>query len=166
MPFPRRTFLALLSALALGAPALADEPLEITWDDLVPNEGGVLYQSLRSLGVVEHGEMSNVFDQEAAAAVTTEFNGKTVRLPGYVVPLDYDGTGTKAFLLVPYVGACIHVPPPPPNQIVFVTTETPYEIAGMFEPVWVTGIFGTSAAETQLAEVGYAISADRIEPYE
>ena len=51
------------------------------------------------------------------------------------------------------------------NQIVFVTTETPYELSDMFEPVIVTGMFGASAAETQLADVGYSLSADVVEPY-
>ncbi|CAN0590062.1 unnamed protein product, partial [Ectocarpus sp. 12 AP-2014] len=65
----------------------------------------------------------------------------------------------------PYVGACIHVPPPPPNQLVLVTTDRPYENDGLFEPVVVTGMFGTAHTSTQLAEIGYALSADRIEPY-
>ena len=75
------------------------------------------------------------------------------------------GTAMTTALLVPYVGACIHVPPPPPNQLVLVSTNMPYESKGLFEPVNVTGVFGTSAAETQLAQVGYALSADLIEPY-
>lgn len=166
----RRRLLAGLGALAL-APAWpgtlrAEETLDLNWDDLIPALGqGDSYRRLSELGVVRHGEMSSGFEQETAAEVTRAYDGKRVRLPGFVVPLDYDGTGTTAFLLVPFVGACIHVPPPPPNQIVFVTTGTPYELADMFEPVIVTGMFGASAAETQLADVGYSISADRVEPY-
>ena len=71
-----------------------------------------------------------------------------------------------AFILVSYVGACIHVPPPPRIQLAFVTTETPYEFDGLFEAVSVNGVFGTDPTSTRLAEVGYALSADRIEPYE
>jgi hypothetical protein len=160
----RRMALGLLAAAA-ATPAAAGA-LELSWPDLVPERGGVAYQQLRELGVVEHGEMSTPFDQQAAAAVTSEYDGRRVRLPGFVVPLDYEGTGTTAFLLVPYVGACIHVPPPPPNQIVYVTAAEPYEVDGLFEPVWVEGEFGAAAAETQLAEVGYSLKADRVEPYE
>jgi hypothetical protein len=87
-------------------------------------------------------------------------------MSGFVVPIDYSGTGVTAFLLVPYVGACVHVPPPPANQLVLVSTETPYESKGLFEPVTVTGMFGTASVATQLADVGYALSADAIEPYE
>ncbi len=82
------------------------------------------------------------------------------------MPLDYSGTGLTAFMLVPYVGACIHVPPPPANQLVFVTTEKPFEQGSMFDAVTITGMFGTVSIATHLAEVGYALSADRIAPYE
>jgi hypothetical protein len=100
-----------------------------------------------------------------STGVVTDYNGKTVRLAGFVIPLDYEGTGITAFMLVPYIGACIHVPPPPANQLVFVTTEEPYEDGGLYEPVTVTGMFGTASTKTQLADVGYALSADKIEPY-
>ncbi len=68
-----------------------------------------------------------------------------------------------AFILVPFVGACVHVPPPPANQLVFVTTEVPYESSGLFEPVNVTGMFGKASTSTQLADIAYALSADHIE---
>jgi hypothetical protein len=71
-----------------------------------------------------------------------------------------------AFILVPYVGACIHVPPPPANQLVFVTSEEPYESQGLFEAVWVTGLFSTGTTDTALAEIGYAMAAQEIESYE
>ena len=55
--------------------------------------------------------------------VVAELNGKRVRIGGYVVPLDFEATTIKEFLLVPFVGACIHVPPPPANQIVYVKAD-------------------------------------------
>ena len=68
-------------------------------------------------------------------------------------------------MLVPYVGACIHVPPPPANQLVLVTTETPYEVDGLFSAVTVTGMFGTASTSTQLADIGYALSAEDIRAF-
>ena len=68
-------------------------------------------------------------------------------------------------MLVPYVGACVHVPPPPANQLVFVTSARPYESQGLFEPVTVTGKLTTAAPRTQLADVGYALTANRVEAY-
>lgn len=166
----RRSCLAwgLASALALGlsaAPVRA-EVIELEWSDLVPKDAGLAYEALKGIGVIEHGEMSTPFDQEAAGKVTTAYDGKRVRLPGYVVPLDFEGTKVTTFILVPYVGACIHVPPPPANQLVLVTAQTPFESEGLFDPIWVEGPFSTAASETQLAEIGYSLTAERVEPYE
>ena len=86
-------------------------------------------------------------------------------MPGFVVPLNYGGVGVTSLLLVPYVGACMHVPPPPPNQLVLVTTNSPYEVGGMFDPVWATGIFGSGNTSTELADVGYFISKGTLAPY-
>ncbi len=143
-----------------------DDVTELSWEDLIPDgDGGVLLKSLRSMGVIEHGQLSTGFEQPEAHAVTDAYDGMTVRLPGYIIPLDFEATGVTTFILAPFVGACIHVPPPPANQLVLVTTEVPYEYDGFFDPVYVTGMFGTIAAGTELAVIGYAMSADRIEPY-
>ena len=68
-----------------------------------------------------------------------ELDGQLVRMPGYALPLEHKGLGVTDLLLVPYVGACIHVPPPPPNQIIYVTLKDPYKLRGLYEPVWITG---------------------------
>ncbi|MEO1687560.1 MAG: DUF3299 domain-containing protein [Pseudomonadota bacterium] len=162
----RRALLAAAAALA-ALPAWAREAIEIGWADLVPpGEGGLAMRTLRSMGIISHGELNTPWTQQTEAQLTDAYDGKRVRLPGFIVPIEFDGTGVTAFLLVPYVGACIHVPPPPPNQLVFVTmANEPYQSSGLFEAVWVTGLFGAAAAETTLAEVGYALEADAIEPY-
>ena len=95
--------------------------------------------------------------------VVAELNGKRVRIGGYVVSLDFDATKVKEFLLVPFVGACIHVPPPPANQIVYVKSAEGFEVTGQFEPVWITGTLKVTSAFTGLAEAGYSLEADRVE---
>jgi hypothetical protein len=80
------------------------------------------------------------------------------------VPLDFDATEIKEFLLVPYVGACIHVPPPPPNQLVYVKTAKGFRIKSMFEPVYVTGKMTTTVAFTGLADAGYTLEAETVSP--
>jgi hypothetical protein len=97
-------------------------------------------------------------------AVVTGLDGKRVNIGGYVVPLDFDATEIKEFLLVPYVGACIHVPPPPPNQIVYVKTAKGFRIKSMFEPVYVTGKMTTTVAFTGLADAGYTLEAETVSP--
>jgi hypothetical protein len=99
----------------------------------------------------------------APPAVVTELDGKRVRIGGYVVPLDFEATSIKEFLLVPFVGACIHVPPPPANQIIYVKAEGGFDVTGSFDPVTVTGTIRTVTAFTGLADAGYSIEADAVE---
>ena len=83
-------------------------------------------------------------------------------LGGYVVPLDFESTRVTEFLLVPFVGACIHVPPPPANQIVYVTSAEGFEVSGLFEPVTVVGTLRTSQASTGIADAGYSLDAESV----
>ena len=109
----------------------------------------------------------------AAKAVNAELDGKLVRLPGYLLPLEFSGKQVTEFLLVPWVGACIHTPPPPPNQIVHVKADKPFEVKGMFDAVWVTGRMAASTAKKSVhivdgaadVDVGYAIKASQVEAY-
>lgn len=158
---------SLAAALAQPAVASAKEDfIDLDWNDLIPPGHENIKQTLQGMGIIPHDEMSTLrSEQPASSGVRTDYNGEIVRIPGYIVPLDTSGAAVTAFILVPYVGACIHVPPPPSNQLVFVTTGTPYESSGLFEAVNVTGMFGTASTNTQLADIGYALSADNIEPF-
>lgn len=161
----RRDLIAgVLCAGLLPRVVLAEGVIDLNWGDLVPEDSPIIPDILR--GLIEHDNAPLASQQPASTGVRTDWNGKTVRLPGYIVPIDYESTGVTAFILVPYVGACVHVPPPPANQLVFVTTSEPYESSGLFEAVNVTGMFGTSSTSTQLADIGYALSADKIQPFE
>ena len=110
---------------------------------------------------------------ERGRAVNSEIDGKLVRMPGYLLPLDFSGKQVSEFLLVPWVGACIHTPPPPPNQIVHVKPEKPVEMFGVYAPVWVTGKMSTGALTKTLSlidgasdiNVGYSLKASTVEPY-
>ena len=161
----RRRVLSAIALATLGPSlARADEVIDLEWEDLLPDGVDVPVQNW-FLGEIHDSINDLMGRQPASAGVRGDWNGKIVRMPGFIVPIDYSGTGVTAFILVPYVGACVHVPPPPANQLVFVTTETPYESDGLFEAVNVTGMFGVSSIRTQIAEVGYALSADKIEPF-
>lgn len=160
----RRTFLSALGAwAAMPHAAFAEDYIDLEWTDLIPEGQPVVPPALQSLLNHDGPDMSR--QQPPSNGARTDWNGEIVRLPGFIVPIDHEGTGVTAFILVPFVGACVHVPPPPANQLVFVTTEKPYESSGMFEAVNVIGMFGTVATSTQLADIAYALSADRIEPF-
>jgi len=107
--------------------------------------------------------------------VNENLNGKSIRIPGYLLPLEFDGDKVTEFFLVPYVGACIHTPPPPPNQIVHVKTEDAYTTdGGLYTPVWVNGLMKTEQSQSSLNLVdgssdipsSYALEAISVEPYE
>jgi hypothetical protein len=153
---------ALLPGLPLGARIAARE---ITWDDLIPE--GVPYSMI--IGQGSYDEANDIwlpeFDENANRFVEA-LNGEMIRMPGYMLPLDTGGDGVREFILTPYVGACVHVPPPPPNQLVFVETETPWPAQAMFEAIWVTGTIRVSPLSTNLAEIGYSLTAELIEPFE
>jgi len=112
--------------------------------------------------------------QKLASAVNPALDGKTVKLPGYVLPIEFNGKQVTEFLLVPWVGACIHTPPPPPNQIVHVKTDKPLEINGAFDAVWVTGKMTAGATRqavfitdgTTEIDVGYSLRASQVERYQ
>jgi hypothetical protein len=102
-----------------------------------------------------------------------ELEGQLVKMPGYALPLEFAGKGVTEFLLVPYLGACIHTPPPPPNQMVFVRLENAFTLEDIYTPVIITGrlkIAGTTKTlsyvdgETDVAS-GYTLDATAIEIY-
>lgn len=182
----RPGLLACAAALAFGAAASlatvrAAEPRALKWTDLVPPAPAKPLKPFFNKGPVDIGSvphdgspapapreegawMSGPARQNAAPApVVAALDGERVQLGGYVVPLDFQATKVKEFLLVPFVGACIHVPPPPANQIVYVTTEQGFEVKGSFDPVYVTGKMSVSATFTGLAEAGYSITAEKVE---
>ncbi|MEM7462824.1 MAG: DUF3299 domain-containing protein [Pseudomonadota bacterium] len=158
------TIMVLLVAM-ITRPFAVEIPTELSWADLIPESAREM-QPISPTGTVLHGQLTTPVPDISAAKVTREYNGQTIRIPGFIVPLEFTGSKVTEFLLVPYIGACIHVPPPPANQLIFVTSENPHELKGLFEPVYVTGMFGAAASTTELAEVGYEITAANIEPYE
>jgi hypothetical protein len=113
--------------------------------------------------------------QMRKTALNEELNGKRVRLGGYLLPLEQTGKEIREFLLVPYVGACIHVPPPSPNQIVHGISEKPitYAMDDMFKPVAATGRLRAKSGRKNLflrdgasdVEIGYVMEVEAVEKY-
>ena len=160
----RRAVIAALASLPLGArAAMAAEYIDLEWRDLLHKGQTAIPPVVQNL--IDHDEMATSAMQPKSSGVRTDWNGQIVRIPGFIVPIEYSGSGVSAFILVPFVGACIHVPPPPANQLVFVTTPEPYESSGLYEAVNVTGMFGTASMSTQLADIAYALSAEKIVPF-
>jgi len=108
-----------------------------------------------------------------ASAANPALDGKLVRIPGYLLPLEFSGKQVTEFLLVPWVGACIHTPPPPPNQIVHVKSDKPFEMNGNFDPVWVTGRITAGAIKKSVyvtdgsseIDISYSMRASQLDRY-
>ncbi|MDL2283573.1 DUF3299 domain-containing protein [Oxalobacter sp. OttesenSCG-928-P03] len=99
------------------------------------------------------------------APVNPAMNEVTVRIGGFVVPLEHQGSALKEFLLVPYYGACIHTPPPPPNQIIHVTLQKPARNIRSMDAVWVTGEMKVEKKASSQGTAGYAMQGLGITPY-
>ena len=130
--------------------------------------------SLKKEGIDIVGIMNQ--RKKTRTAVDEALNGQDVRIPGYLLPLETSAGKVTEFLLVPYIGACIHVPPPPPNQIVYVKVipKGGYKNKELYEPVWVTGKMNVQSMEKELylvdgsagIDIGYSMQANHIAPYQ
>lgn len=164
--FTRRAALASAASLACFARAgQAASARQIQWDDLIPP--GVPYAEIIGEGDLDlvNDTWKPVFDANAVK-LNADLDDLVVRMPGYIIPMEASTKGVTGFMLVPYVGACIHVPPPPANQLVYVTTEKPWPSDDLWDAIWVTGRMSVGLQTTELAEIGYRIQADQLEHYE
>jgi hypothetical protein len=179
------TLLSLLTAFwlvgysinALGTPAAALNAqgiLELKWEDLIP-AGYNPYEILENYNTDSLTDadpkaaelLAKLREAWSMAPVVKALDGKTVKLPGFVVPLEHDGEKVSEFLLVPYFGACIHVPPPPANQTVYVVTEAGSATKQkLFDTVWVTGKLSVKRTGNELGDAGYTLQASQVIPYE
>jgi len=119
------------------------------------------------MSLIDEGSAQDKMDQIGTYNVVEDLNGARIRLPGYVVPLDFNAASEyNEFLLVPYFGACLHTPPPPPNQIVFIKSDPATKIANINEPVWVEGVMKTGQFGSDLGNSAYELTLAKLEPYE
>ena len=161
---------ALATALPRAVWAAAEtqaKPRTLSWADLLPDEGASPGEPPAALqGIVPHGALTAPAQSEKPR-MREDLNGVLVRIPGYALPLEMENVGVTEFLLVPYIGACVHVPPPPANQMVMVHLNEPMIFEGLFEPVWVTGPLQTKMTQVGgWIDIGYRISAEDVTAYE
>ncbi|MBO1540549.1 DUF3299 domain-containing protein [Pseudomonas sp. OA65] len=167
-----RALLALLMMVAL--PLWAAEPRDLAWSEMIPPDAPPEVPNMTPLH--DLSKMSDALAAEAAPAakqdlpnapVVKALDGQQIRLPGYIVPLEVSEEGrTTDFLLVPYFGACIHVPPPPSNQIVHVKSEVGVKLEELYQPYWVEGPMQVKPSTSELADAGYQMEAQKIYVYE
>ena len=151
---------SLLCCLMLVAGvANASEVKEVYWEDLVPPD----FNELAPQQATDHN--NKMAQLQPDAPVVDIYNGKRVKVPGFIVPLEGTAELTTEFLLVPFFGACIHVPPPPSNQIVHVKMNEGVPVENLYDAVWVEGIFSTTRYSSDLAAAGYSMQGEAVHPY-
>ena len=141
----------LVSTALLASQFALGDAKTLSWQDLLPQ----LDDTLNLDDGINWGER-----------VRLDLNQQDVRIPGFMVPLEYkESEVVTRFLLVPYFGACYHEPPPPPNQTIYAVYEPGYELGEIWQPIWIEGTISASRVEEDLATASYSVSATAIEPY-
>ncbi|MEJ2765851.1 DUF3299 domain-containing protein [Photobacterium sp. MCCC 1A19761] len=143
--------------------AHGSDVLTLDWLDLVPEKERNQFNQ-NAMPALDH--QGDAAKQSRIGAVRPELNGSTVKIPGFVIPLEGDDKAITEFLLVPYFGACIHVPPPPPNQIIYVKFAKGAPIQQLWDVVYVVGKLQTQHISHEVAEVGYLLEGTALEAYD
>lgn len=170
--------LLALAFLYLALPLQA-APQVVEWIDLLPEED---YQAMLDMPEISHdwGEEApgdftsnlrsddrNLPEVMYSSRVVAAMDGRHIQLGGYPVPLETDAQGRyTSFFLVPWPGACIHVPPPPPNQIILVDYPDGLVIDDIYQPLWLTGRLQVDQTSNELADASYRMHADQVESYQ
>jgi hypothetical protein len=161
--------LAALAAAGLtcGSRAAEVPARRIDWAALLPASEREHYDPTPPPPLHDYlGEGDIAALQTGSSAVNPELDGQRVTLPGFVVPLERGPDGLLSeFFLVPYFGACIHVPPPPPNQIVYVRMRAGAGLRSIEDAQWVTGRLHVAIRTTELGAAAYTLDGERLEPY-
>jgi len=144
------------------------------YEEAIEYERGLLSRGVDVNGFISRYRQFHADLKQLGNELNISLNRTNIRIAGYLLPLEFADLGVTEFLLVPYVGACIHVPPPPPNQLVQVSLSEPMISTELYFPVWVSGILHAQHDQTLLALVdgeaqvptGYKIPNATVVPYE
>ena len=140
---------------------------ELDWDELLPRDARARFSGGPPPPTHDTlGEGGLAAQQMMDLSVNKALDGALIKIPGFIVPLDVgkDGLVTD-FFLVPYFGACIHVPPPPPNQIVHVRISKGIALYSIYEAYWITGRMKVVNKSTRLGASAYQLAASNVEIY-
>lgn len=145
--------LVLIVRDAPQARPIAEHENKVATNSELPQAGWALLQTLDLKSGTVSPELNRLSE-------------KVVRIPGFMIPLEDDSEQVSDFLLVPYAGACIHVPAPPANQIVRVRMAAERKVGVAFEyPVWVTGKLTIQSGTGPYGEFSFQLAGTSVAPY-
>ncbi|RFF26789.1 MULTISPECIES: DUF3299 domain-containing protein [unclassified Wenzhouxiangella] len=160
-----RTMIRIVAAFGLlwAASALANDVQEVEWMDLMPEAEQKAWDEASNN--VDHSGYASAEEFQSWETVG-ELDGQKLRIPGFVVPVETDGEGKlETFFLVPYFGACIHVPPPPANQIIYGRLEEPIEMVNIWDAFYMEGTLNIEEVSNETADSAYTMAVDSLKPY-
>lgn len=152
--------------LASGSHASPDTYEEVDWERLIPadeleNHRLAVAFAMRN---IDHSSDERT-PQFGSFKTDPELNGRRVSLSGYVVPLEADDDGAMTdFFFVPTMGACIHVPPPPPDQMIYVHLAKAIPQPEIGEAATLKGTLRTSTHDADVASAAYSMDDARLTP--
>lgn len=148
----------------LNPPDYIDEIAENSAEDQLNNTDLTNKESNAGINI---GSKDNAYHQALASTrIIPAINNAAIRLPAYIVPLEFDDTQrVTQFFLVPFFGACIHLPPPPPNQTIFVNYPQGFTLESLYDPYWVSGVIKTSLVENDMAIAAYSMEVHALDIY-
>ena len=145
--------------------SLCEENNRIKWVELVPK---FAYSFIPEDGVPDEMWEDDIFlkkVEKAGLLINEKIVDKLIRIGGFMVPLDFD-YGEKLtvneFVLVPDAGMCIHVPPPPPNQMILIKLDKPERVRYMYQPILVEGIIRNTLPIKEIYNSIYEMKAIKI----
>lgn len=107
------------------------------------------------------------YETAALGEVLRPYVNKPVMIPGFIVPLEDFAAEASEFLLVPYVGACVHTPAPPPNQLVHVRMKGDTKVSvPLWTPIWLHGELKVETTTSQYGPSGFFVPGDSVTRYE
>ena len=171
--------------LITSASSTAAQYREVEWTELMPKEDlAALLDPPDFLNGIEDGSQQDsvaalnqrdITDQKAeryrdalsSTRPIAEFDQQAIRIPGYIVPLaQNEQRRVTSFFVVPYFGACLHMPPPPPNQILFVSYPRGIELQNLQQPFWFEGKLNIEISKHDLGTSAYTLHVDNYQLYE
>lgn len=156
-------FLAFYSLVGMAA----DSPAEVQWLDLMPKEDIEAMEKMPEIGHDNPFDKSTLPEVMFSSRVVDTYEQKNIRIAGYMVPLEVNDEGALTeFFLAPYMGACIHVPPPPPNQMIHVTFPKGANVEGIWYPFVIEGVLSVETFDNGLGAASYSMSATSVKAYE
>lgn len=139
-----KKLIIIVVAVTLLGPIIHAKPSTVNWEQLaqLDNETGVIPK-----------EIEQLIQEE-------------IQIAGFIVPLELgeDTEKVSEFVLVPNPLACLHVPPPPPNQMIYVKMSKEIPLDMDLRGVYITGQLSIPKPKAEYGLYSYELTGRKAKP--